>query len=396
MSKKLLKQLYFTSVNGVKAKALISKNIQLLENSIKIVDRSYSFDKYKNIYIFSVGKASYLMAKECEKILKDKITDGLAICLENKKLNYIQTFQSSHPIVSKRSFKAANKLIEKLQSLKKSDLVIFLLSGGASAMVEKPIDGLDFNNFQKVSTAVLKSGVDIKTLNLVRKSISQIKGGKLAEYTKAKCVNLVLSDVVGNDLATIGSGLMFNKKVQNYIVGSNKIALQKAKKIIEKKVQKAKIVTTVLNKDTSEAAKYIQETIDKYDKKFDSYALFFGGETTTEVKANGIGGRNQELALKLLINKAIKKDTTILCAGSDGIDGNSNSAGAFLDEKIYKQIQNYNLDPQEYLNSCDSNSFFKKLNYDFTIGKTGTNVMDFIYVIKNGGEWWQIFSKMVL
>ncbi|RXJ98996.1 hydroxypyruvate reductase [Arcobacter sp. CECT 8989] len=385
MSRKLLKELYFTSVNEVKAKALISQNIKLFDESIKIVDKSYSFERYKNIYVFSVGKASYLMAKECEQILKDKISGGLAICLEDKKLNYIETFQSTHPIVSRKSFKAAQKMIEKMQSLQKDDLVIFLLSGGASAMIEKPIDGLNFQEFEKVSTAVLKSGVDIKALNSVRKSISQIKGGKLANYTKAKCVNLVLSDVVGNDLSAIGSGLMYNEKVANYIIGSNKIALQKAKKSIEAKVKKAKIVTTVLNKDTSKAAQFIKETIEKYDKKFDSYALFFGGETTTEVKANGVGGRNQELALKLLINDAIKDKTTILCAGSDGIDGNSNSTGAFLDNKIYKKIQKLELNAQEYLENCDSNSFFKKLKYDFTIGKTGTNVMDFIFVLKNGG-----------
>lgn len=385
MSRKLLKELYFISVNEVKAKALINQNIKLFEESIKIVDKSYSFERYKNIYVFSVGKASYLMAKECEKILKDKISGGLAICLEDKKLNYIETFQSTHPIVSRKSFKAAQKMIEKMQSLQKDDLVIFLLSGGASAMIEKPIDGLNFQEFEKVSTAVLKSGVDIKALNSVRKSISQIKGGKLANYTKAKCVNLVLSDVVGNDLSAIGSGLMYNEKVANYIIGSNKIALQKAKKSIEAKVKKAKIVTTVLNKDTSKAAQFIKETIEKYDKKFDSYALFFGGETTTEVKANGVGGRNQELALKLLINDAIKDKTTILCAGSDGIDGNSNSTGAFLDNKIYKKIQKLELNAQEYLENCDSNSFFKKLKYDFTIGKTGTNVMDFIFVLKNGG-----------
>lgn len=149
---------------------------------------------------------------------KDKISGGLAVCLEDKKLNYIETFQSTHPIVSRKSFKAAQKMIEKMQSLQKDDLVIFLLSGGASAMIEKPIEGLNFQEFEKVSTAVLKSGVDIKALNSVRKSISQIKGGKLANYTKAKCVNLVLSDVVGNDLSAIGSGLMYNEKVDNYIV----------------------------------------------------------------------------------------------------------------------------------------------------------------------------------
>ncbi|NVJ52862.1 MAG: DUF4147 domain-containing protein [Campylobacteraceae bacterium] len=385
MSRKLLKELYFTSVNEVKAKALINKNIKLLDNSIEIVDKNYNFNKYKGIYIFSVGKASYLMAKECERILKDKISGGLTICLEDKKLKHIETFKSTHPIVSRKSFKAANKLIEKFESLNKDDLVIFLLSGGASAMIEKPIEGLNFQDFERVSTAVLKSGVDIKALNSVRKSISQIKGGKLANYTKAKCVNLVLSDVVGNDLSTIGSGLMYNEKVANYIIGSNKIALQKAKKSIESKVKKTKIVTTVLNKDTSKAAQFIKETIEKYDKKFDSYALFFGGETTTEVKANGVGGRNQELALKLLLNEAIKDKTTILCAGSDGIDGNSNSTGAFLDSRIYKKIEKQELKPQEYLENCDSNSFFKKLNYDFTIGKTGTNVMDFIIVLKNGG-----------
>lgn len=382
MSKKTLEKLYFKAVNKVKAKNLIQNNISLEDNILTLVDTKYDLAKYSGLYIFSVGKASFSMAREVEKLLKDKITGGLAVCLEEEKLKYIDTFKSSHPLVTKRSFKAGNLLIEKMSSLNDKDLVLFFLSGGASAMVEKPIEGLSFNDFEKISTAVLKSGVDIKALNSVRKSISQIKGGKLASYTKAKCLTLVLSDVIGDDLNTIGSALMYDKKVPHYIIGNNKIALKEAKKSIKNKVEKTKIITTKLNKNTKSAAKYIKEIVQKYDNNYDSFALFFAGETTTKVKANGIGGRNQELALRLLEETQFSENISILCAGSDGIDGNSDSAGAFIDKDIYSKIKKMNLDKNEYLKNCDSNTFFKKLNYDFTIKATGTNVMDFIFVLK--------------
>ena len=382
MSRKELEKIYFKALNKVKAKTIIKDNVSIKENILNIVDEKIDLNKIKKLYIFSVGKAGFSMAKECEKILEDKIKGGLAISTSKGKLKYIKHFKSSHPLVSKKSIKAGTLLLDEVSNLQEDDYFIFLLSGGASAMIEKPIDGLNLDDFSKISKALLSSGIDIKALNSVRKSISQIKGGKLANRIKAQGSVLVLSDVIGEDLNTIGSAPMNNGKFKHYIIGNNKIALKKAKKYIDKKVDKTKIITTSLDKNSIEASSYISNIIKEYDKKYESFCLLFGGETTTIVEANGKGGRNQELALRLLIDNKFNKNISILCSGSDGIDGNSDANGAFVDFEISEKIKKLNLNANEYLKNCDSNTFFNKLSYDFVTGITGTNVMDFIIVLK--------------
>ena len=382
MSRKELEKIYFKALNKVKAKTIIKDNVSIKENILNIVDEKIDLNKIKKLYIFSVGKAGFSMAKECEKILEDKIKGGLAISTSKGKLKYIKHFKSSHPLVSKKSIKAGTLLLDEVSNLQEDDYFIYLLSGGASAMIEKPIDGLNLDDFSKISKALLSSGIDIKALNSVRKSISQIKGGKLANSIKAQGSVLVLSDVIGDDLNTIGSAPMNNGKFKHYIIGNNKIALKKAKKYIDKKVDKTKIITTSLDKNSIEASSYISNIIKEYDKKYESFCLLFGGETTTIVEANGKGGRNQELALRLLIDNKFNKNISILCSGSDGIDGNSDANGAFVDFEISEKIKKLNLNANEYLKNCDSNIFFNKLSYDFVTGITGTNVMDFIIVLK--------------
>ena len=393
MSRIILEKIFNKALKKVKAKSIIKDNIKIKKSTLKIVDKKINLQKNENLYIFAVGKAAFAMAKECEEILKNKIKDGLVISSSKGKLKYLKHFTSTHPKVSKKSIKAGSILLKRVKKLKKNDKFIFLLSGGASAMIEKPIDGLSLNDFKKISTALLTSGIDIKALNSVRKSISKIKGGKLANEIKAKGSVLVLSDVIGDDLNTIGSAPMFNsqnkdeQKFKHHIIGNNTIALKEAKNYIDNSlknsIKKTKIITTTLDKNSEDATKYITKIIKKYDKEYESFCLLFGGETTTVVKeASGFGGRNQELALRLLLENKLNKNISILCAGSDGIDGHSKANGAFLDFDIYEKIKTENLDAKQYLENSDSNTFFKKLGYEFTTGITGTNVMDFIIVLK--------------
>lgn len=375
-------EVYNRAIYAVSAETILEKNISINEKNLTVCNQRYSLENFNKLYCFSVGKAGLEMAKVCEDILGEHLSDGIAISHEKGVLEVIDHYRSTHPLVSKRSLKAAQKLIGTMQEMGEDDFFIFCLSGGASAMIEKPIYGLSLDNFQKVSSSLLGSGIDIKALNSVRKSISQIKGGKLANHTKAKGVVLVLSDVIGDDLKTIGSAPMRNGQIPHHIIANNLIALKEAKRAIKKEVDKVKIVTTTLNTSSEEATKYICEVIKKYDEKYDSFCLLFGGETTTKVIGDGEGGRNQELALRLLLEEVVNEKITILSAGSDGIDGNSVATGAFVDFEIYKKIKEKALNPKDYLKNSDSYGFFKQLDYDFTIGATGTNVMDFIMVLK--------------
>ncbi len=383
MYREELERIYFKALNKVKAVSLIKDNLFIKDDVLTIATEKYIIKKETRIFVFGVGKAAYAMAQECEAILKDKIKGGLVISTSTGDLKYAKHFTSTHPLVSDKSIEAGSLLLKDVKELKEEDLFVFLLSGGASAMIEKPVKGLTLDDFTKISSALLTSGIDIKALNTVRKSISQIKGGKLANEIKAKGEVLVLSDVIGDDLNTIGSAPMNNGGFSHHIIGNNKIALKEAENYIKTEVEFTKIVTTTLELESELAMDFISEEIKKHDHKYDSFCLLFGGETTTIVKkGDGYGGRNQELALRLLLNDAINSKISILSAGSDGIDGRSNATGAFLDFEIYEKIKKNNINPQAYLENSDSNTFFKLLGYDFVTGITGTNVMDFIIVLK--------------
>lgn len=383
MSKEQLKKIYFKALNKVKAPALIKENVKINGNTLTVVDNDYLLTDNTKLYVFGVGKAALDMAKECELVLQNKISGGVVVSSSKGSLTYVEHYTSTHPLVSEKSVEAADKLLKGMQKMKEQDVFIFLLSGGASAMIEKPIVGLTLQDFTKISASLLTSGIDIKALNIVRKSISQIKGGKLANAVKAKGEVLVLSDVIGDDIATIGSAPMYNYKFDHHIIGNNKIALDTAKGYITPEVEITDIVTTDLECSSEEALETIYQKIKEYDKKHKSFCLLYGGETTTVVKGKGgYGGRNQELALRLLVTDCITSNISILCAGSDGIDGRSDATGAFVDNAIYDKIKEQQLDPQTYLEQSDSNTFFRLLDYDFVTGITGTNVMDFVIVLK--------------
>tara|TARA_B100000809_G_scaffold240984_1_gene263793 strand:+ start:1733 stop:2884 length:1152 start_codon:yes stop_codon:yes gene_type:complete len=382
MYKNELEKIYYKALDKVKAASLIKENISIEEDILTIVNTEYQLKNYARVFIFGVGKAAYAMAKECEVILKNKIAGGLVISTSTGDLEFTEHFSSTHPLVSEKSIEAANLLLKRVQELNEDDLFIFLLSGGASAMIEKPVDGLTLADFTKISSALLTSGIDIKALNKVRKSISQIKGGKLADKIKARGEVLVLSDVIGDDLDTIGSAPMNNGKFPHHIIGNNQIALKEAKEYISPQVEITKIVTTTLDMSSPNATRFISDEIKIYDAKYDTFCLLFGGETTTVVSGDGYGGRNQELALRLLLSECITNNISILSAGSDGIDGRSDATGAFVDFDMYQKIKRKNLSPEAYLKNSDSNSFFNLLGYDFVTGISGTNVMDFIIILK--------------
>jgi glycerate-2-kinase len=382
-SRERLTAIYYEALNAITAESIVKNNLSLESDVLTVCDEVYNLKEFADLYCFSVGKAGFEMAKVCEEVLGNRLKSGLAISHQKGYLGRMEHCQSTHPLVSEKSIEAGEKLLKFMKDMREDDLFIFCLSGGASAMIEKPIQGLSLEDFEKISASLLVSGIDIKALNSVRKAISQIKGGKLAEVTKAKGVVLVLSDVIGDDLKTIGSAPMMNGNVPHYIVGNNSIALEKAKLSIENEVEKAEVITSTLDLPSPKASQFIVQTIKEYNKQYESFCLLIGGETTSEVLGKGQGGRNQELALRLLMDVTLSSNVSILVAGSDGIDGNSPATGAFLDFEIYEKMNHLGLNPQVYLDNSDSYGFFKALGYDLTIGATGTNVMDFIIILKN-------------
>jgi hydroxypyruvate reductase/glycerate 2-kinase len=399
--REVIKEIFEAGVEAVKPHNLIQHNAFL---------KTVTAHK---IHLFGSGKASILMAKEMEKLFKENIVGGFIVAPFSTKLEHVEVFESSHPIPSQKSIDASLKMIEKFQDLKEDDLFIYLLSGGTSALLELPLDEITLEEIIETNRLLLENGVPIEEINIVRKHLSQIKGGRLASFTKAKGVVLVISDVIGDDLESIGSAPLYldsstykdaqgvlhkykifdkipidvqntlekalvespktlAENVEHIIIGSNKIALTYAKQKAEKLGLSCGIVSDSLQGDVKVVAKEIVETLLNSDKE----CLLFGGEPTVDVVGEGKGGRNQELCLHVL--KLIKDypNITFLSGGSDGIDGNSDAAGGVVDSSSYHD------DIEEFLQNSDSYHYLKRNDDLLMIGATGTNVMDVMIIIK--------------
>ena len=330
----------------------------------------------------------------------------------------------THPVPSEASNKAAERALELASSLSENDSLLVLVSGGGSALWCAPW-GITLGEKQALTQALLRSGADINELNTVRKHVSKIKGGRLARATKAKVTALLLSDVVGDDPAVIASGPTvadsstfqaardvlnrdqldstkvreyFEKgirgeipespkpdnrifaRVENKIIGSNRILLEAAREYLKNQGHNAVILSDCFTGEAKELAKFhatILQNIHQYNEPFQRpMVLLSGGEATVTVKGHGKGGRNQEFALWLL-NFLCDEKVWALSAGSDGIDGNSTAAGAFITPNSWQRAKAKNLAVNEFLENNDSNSFFRELGDTLETGATGHNLNDF-------------------
>ncbi len=377
---------------------------------IRCGKKPINLTKYDSIYVVAFGKAADSMANTVNKIIN--IKKGIVVIpkdITSKIKNYkFQIFKSGHPIPNKTSVLAAKSIIKFLQQRNKSELVIFLVSGGSSALLALP-DGITLNDKIRVTKELLASGATIQEINCVRKHLSKIKGGRLIQKMICDAVTLLMSDVVGDDLSSIASGTTYfdNTKFSNALKILKKYRLEnKIPKSVIRRLnlgvsnkipetpKKSKIphyiVLTNLDciKAMQERSKQLgipfktinisgdvkqaaSELVSLIPKKKNS-CIIFGGETTVKVKGHGKGGRNQELVLRILekIPKT-KHDIVIASVGTDGIDGNTKYAGAIAKNFLINQK-----DMKRYLAANDSNSFFKKYGGLIKTGHTHTNLMD--------------------
>jgi glycerate 2-kinase len=349
----------------------------------------------------------------------------------------IRLVKGDHPIPRENTFKSSQMLIDYLvKNVGLDDLVIVLISGGGSALFEIPEEGVSMNDIAWISRELMKRGADIFELNAVRKRFSRVKGGKLLRFIKAKhVVSLIVSDVIGDRLDTIASGptspdeTTFNdvyntlvkyglwnelsvemktlidnglkgkiedtpkpgdpifEKVRNIIVASNTIVL----KSIARRAREMGFNTIVLTSMLEGEAKEVGRVLGSIIKSIYFHSLpvskpavvLAGGETVVTVMGKGIGGRNQELCLSMLLSIKGLQDIVAVCIGTDGIDGVSPAAGAIIDGSTYQEAVSKGLNPRDFLNNNDSYTFFSKLKRTIITGYTDTNVNDvFIAVLK--------------
>lgn len=431
--KKITEQIFLAGVNGVLPEKLMQSQVKLSGDLLQVAEKRFPLSRFRHIYVLAAGKAAASMSRGVEKVLGDKITNGHVVTKygHGMNLNYLTLTEAGHPIPDAEGVKGTQKIVNIARKATEDDLVICLISGGTSALMADAPEGITLNDLKRTNGLLTKCGANIAEINTVRKHLSKIKGGQLARMLfPATTICLILSDVVGDRLDVIASGptvgdssrfadaltiidkyslqnrlpssvlhYLFEgadgliadtpktdnpvfQNVFNYIIGSNGIALESsAKKAVELGFE-THTVTDSIQEDVTETANFILKTIDNQKPTGNKpVCLLFGGEPTVKVSGNGLGGRNQHLALHLATKICCKKNITILCAGTDGTDGPTDAAGAVVDYETATKAVEKGIDPNHYLTDCDSYRFFQQVGGHIITGNTGTNVMDIIVVI---------------
>ncbi|MGA1861946.1 DUF4147 domain-containing protein [Deferribacter thermophilus] len=398
---------------------LIKEKVEIDNGFLIIQDKKYDI-KNKNIHIVGSGKASVFMGKGLIEKLGDKIAGGIIISNFPYQLDKIEVVVGSHPYPDEKSVNCTLRLINYIKNLDKDDFIIYLLSGGTSALLELPDEELSITELNDITKKLMNLGLSIYELNSIRKRLSKVKGGKLLKFVKSDIVALVLSDVVNDKLEFIGSAPLypsiddiskilekynlkdlFNEKIYNlllhdekldllppahHIIGNNKEALIFAKNFFESKGLNTIILTSYYQKDAETlgalfAGIYKNILADGFPAKR-PVAILAGGESTVNVKGQGKGGRNQHLVLSFLNSvEYFDKNSLFFSFGTDGIDGPTDAAGAFIDYEVYKEAVKQDLDTEQFLINSNSYNFFNKIDGLIKTGATGTNVCDITCLI---------------
>ena len=380
------------------------------------------------LIVLGAGKAAASMAKEFENNYEGPI-EGLVITRYGHftKTKFIEVIEAAHPEPDKNGLLASKKTFDIASNLTKSDHVVFLISGGASSLLTLPLSGISFEDKQRINKELLISGAPIDEMNIVRRSLSQLKGGRLAQTIfPAKLSTYMISDIPGDDPAYIGSGptiqatgsnedsisildhykISISDKIKKiiykntlpqlvkspqYMIANPMMALKSGANVAEKEGYIPIILSDCLEGEARVEGKKMTELAIKIsnEKKYKNISLskpillLSGGETTVKVIGNGRGGRNTELMLSMAINLNKARNISALAVDTDGIDGIEDNAGAYISHETLNKAFFKKVNPQTYLDNNDSYSFFKKINDLIFTSPTLTNVNDFRAVLIN-------------
>ncbi len=363
--------------------------------------------RYRKIYVVGAGKAAAVMAAEAERKLGARIAAGSVNTKyghANRPLKHIQVHECGHPIPDEAGLHGAERIAEMARAAQEGDLVLCLLSGGASALMPLPVPGLSLAHKGELTSQLLARGADIHQMNTVRKHLSQIKGGQLAAMAHpAETISLILSDVIGDNLEVIGSGptaadpttvadaraLLQHFGMQgaellretpkattatNRIIGSNSLALNAARAKARALGYRTLVLSSTVQGETREVAQVLaaiaREVRERGQPLRPPACLLTGGETTVTLRGSGKGGRNQEFALAAAMAIAGLPNITILSGGTDGTDGPTDAAGGLVNGATA------GAGAAQALNNNDSYPYLKARDALIVTGPTGTNVMD--------------------
>jgi len=423
--------IFLAGVKAVEPAQAIRKHVTLKEDRLTVNDRTYNLPDYENIFVIGAGKASAAMGQGVEDVLGERLKSGVVNVKYGHALplQKIQVNEAGHPVPDEAGFQGAQQIADLLKKTGEKDLVIFLISGGGSALLPYPAEGLTLDDKQQVTQRLLEVSATIHEINAVRKHISQLKGGRLARLAfPSTLISLILSDVIGDDLDTIASGptvpdhstfaecLRIVKKyglmdkipasvagilekgargeieetpkagnpaferTQNLIIGSNIQAVKAAKIKAEELGYNSLILSSSIEGETREVARVhtavAREILKTGSPVSRPACVISGGETTVTIRGKGLGGRNQEFVLAAAIEIDGLEDMVILSGGTDGTDGPTDAAGAIADNQTMNRSRELGLDAEQFLRENDSYHFFKPLGDLLITGPTYTNVMD--------------------
>jgi glycerate 2-kinase len=427
---------------AVEPAAAVRRHVACLGGSLIVDGKGYDLAEVEHVWVVGAGKASPGMSAALLDILGSRITSGMVITkyghtTTNLDPRPVEIVEAGHPLPDEAGMDAARRMMSLLDEVTERDLVLAVLSGGGSALLTLPASDLTLADLQETTDLLLRSGATIVELNAVRKHLSSIKGGGLARSASpAQLIGLILSDVVGDPLDVIASGptapdpttfrdawMVLEQyrlveqvpvavrvhleagvdgtlcdtpkpgdplftRVQNVVIGSNRLAAETAVQEAGRQGLNALLLSTFVEGEARQvglvAAALAKELV-CHDRPVPRPAcLVWGGETTVTLRGHGRGGRNQELALAAVVSIAGLPNVLLVCFGTDGTDGPTDAAGAVATGETLERAKALGLDPFAHLSDNDAYPFFGALGDLIRTGPTGTNVNDlgFIYAFR--------------
>lgn len=410
-NRKKILELVDAAFEAIQPEEVFKNNFSLETKTLKILDKTFDLSNFERVFLIGFGKGSALICKILEEKLGTHLTDGYVVDVVEQKFTKLKHTLGTHPLPSQANFDFTQNVIEQFSNLTDKDLVLITTCGGGSVLFEKP-NTFDLEKMIEVNKTLLKSGATISEINTIRKHLSRVKGGGLAKILyPSTVINLIFSDVPGNDLSVIASAPLvkdpttvkdsleiyekynmkqtlqltqedltetpkedkYFEKVHNILLLSNHTALNAMEKKARALGLHAFVLTDALQGDAREMGKKL------IDQTPQGQVLLAGGETTIKVTGTGKGGRNQALVLNSLPH--IKNGTIIATFDSDGWDFYE-LAGALADQETLNKVREMDIDVNEYLSNDNSYAFFKKTGDGILTGKLESNVSDLFIVYK--------------
>lgn len=423
--------IFDAALHAVDPAAAIRRHVVREGDRLTIGGIPSDLDRFDRVYVVGAGKAGSVMAGAMESILGDRLTGGVVNVKygHSTPLRCVELVEAGHPIPDAAGVAGTEKIVKLLKRLDEKDLVFCLLSGGGSALLPLPVDGVTLEEKQAVTSRLLQCGATINETNTVRKHISQVKGGQLARLASpARLVSLVLSDVIGDPLDIIASGptvpdestfsdckSILKKyglegdlpaaairhldagmngtepetpasgdpvfdRTQTVLIANNRQALDTARIEAERRGFNTLVLSSSIDGETREIARVYaamaREIVSRGDPVRSPACVISGGETTVTLKGDGKGGRNQEFVLAAVTGIEGLESTVVFSAGTDGTDGPTDAAGAVADGQTLARSAEIGLDVDASLDDNDAYHFFKPLGDLVITGPTHTNVMD--------------------